>query len=188
MDFTAGKKKRNPHLTLDATAGSAPGWIGNGKFWSQDAANYYVKWLQGLRSKYVLELNAIGCRNEKGVNYEFAKTFRNTLNTSGFKDIKLHAFDNWTPEKLNFIKDMLQDEQLRNSIDIISGHVFNNYIPATNEEKEAAEKMGKPIWNIPILCTPVSGRRFVNGKIENNYNGYSEIIRKIAIEEKIFIY
>src|SRR6476620_3357015 len=64
-------KKRNPDLTLDATAWSAPGWVGNGNFWSQDAADYYVKWLQGLREVYGLELDAIGCRNEKGVDYNF---------------------------------------------------------------------------------------------------------------------
>jgi galactosylceramidase len=42
-------KKRNPNLTLTGMAWSAPGWVGNGNFWSQDAADYYVKWLTGLR-------------------------------------------------------------------------------------------------------------------------------------------
>ena len=32
-------KKRNPALTLDGAAWSAPGWIGGGEFWSQDAAD-----------------------------------------------------------------------------------------------------------------------------------------------------
>ncbi len=48
-------KKRNPDLTLDGAAWSAPGWIDNGNFWSQDAADYYVKWLQGRKNVYGLE-------------------------------------------------------------------------------------------------------------------------------------
>jgi len=81
-------KKRNPNLTLDGTAWSAPGWVGNGNFWSQDATDYYVKWLQGLRKVYHLEFDALGCRNEKGVNYDFAKMLRTTLNAMDLKKSK----------------------------------------------------------------------------------------------------
>ena len=42
-------KKRNRDITLDANAWGAPGWVGNGNFWSQDMADYYVKWIQGLK-------------------------------------------------------------------------------------------------------------------------------------------
>jgi len=140
-------KRRNPELSLDATAWSAPGWIGGGKFWSQDAADYYVKWLQGLRNVYHLELDAIGCRNEKGYDYRFAKTLRTTLNANGFEKVKLHAFDHWPKGKLDFVKDMQTDEQLRDAIDIISAHVFYGGVRATKEEQAMATKMGKPIWN-----------------------------------------
>lgn len=139
-------KRRNPDLTLDGTAWSAPGWVGNGSFWSQDAADYYVKWLQGLRSVYGLELDAIGCRNEKGTSYDFAKMLRSTLNASGFQKVKLHGFDNWGNEKLGFVKDLLKDEQLRNSIDIISAHTFSE-IEASTQDQQTAQQLGKPIWN-----------------------------------------
>ena len=33
-------KARDPYLTLDGCAWSAPGWVGNGNFWSQDMADY----------------------------------------------------------------------------------------------------------------------------------------------------
>ncbi|MDL2309570.1 hypothetical protein LJC39_00375 [Parabacteroides sp. OttesenSCG-928-B22] len=140
-------QKRNPNLTLDGTAWSAPGWIGDGTFWSQDAADYYVKWLEGLRDVYGLEFTAIGCRNEKGASYDFAKLFRKTLNANGFENIKLHAFDHWPKGKLDFVKDMLTDKELRDAIDIIGGHVFYEGDPVSEEEKEIAEKLGKPIWN-----------------------------------------
>lgn len=141
-------KRRNPDLTLDATAWSAPGWIGNGHFWSQDAADYYVKWLQGLRREYGLELDAIGCRNEKGVDYDFVKRFRKSMNENGFANVKLHAFDNWPPDwKLDFVKDMQTDRELRDAIDIISAHTFYEGGAVPEEVRKAAEEMGKPIWN-----------------------------------------
>lgn len=140
-------QKRNPELTLDGTAWSAPAWIGNGNFWSQDAADYYVKWLEGLRDVYGLKFSAIGCRNEKGDSYEFVKMLRKTLDANGFEDLPIHAFDNWYAEKLNFVFDMEKDEELRNAIDIIGGHVFYEERPVSEEQKALAAKMGKRIWD-----------------------------------------
>lgn len=152
-------RKRNANLSLDATAWSGPGWIGengdgfgkngggNGpNFFSQDGVDYYIKWLEGLRSVHGLELDAIGCRNEKGVSYDFAKALKKALLTWGFENVKLHAFDNWGGEKLNFVPDLLKDKELRDAIDIISAHTFSE-IKNTPAVIAAAEEMGKPIWN-----------------------------------------
>ena len=137
-------KRRNPKLSLDATAWSAPAWVGN--YWSQDMADYYVSWLSGLREVYGLELDAIGCHNEKGVSYDFAKMLRKTMNERGFQNVRLHAFDNWGGGKMNFLRDMQKDAKLREAIDIVSAHTFSE-IPLTKEQRELAEAMGKPIWN-----------------------------------------
>ncbi len=139
-------KMRNPNITLDGTAWSAPGWLGNGEFWSQDTADYYVKWLQGLRKVYGLEFDALGCRNEKGANYNFAKTLRPTLDANGFKKVKIHGFDNWPSNKFDFVKDMVTDEKLRDAIGIISAHTLVS-IPPSAEVQVMAARMDKPIWN-----------------------------------------
>ncbi|HEY5569932.1 MAG TPA: galactosylceramidase [Bacteroidales bacterium] len=139
-------KKRNPNISLDGAAWSAPGWVGNGNFWSQDAADYYVKFLQGLRKEYSLEFDAIGCRNEKGVNYDFAKMLRKTLDANGFEKVKIHAFDNWPDSKLNFVKDMVTDEKLREAVDILGAHTFAT-MPVSKEVQDIAARMNKPIWN-----------------------------------------
>ena len=73
-------RKRNSSILLDANAWGCPRWIGNNNFWSQDMCDYYVKWIKGLKCVYGLDLDAIGCRNEKGVNENFVKMFRATLN------------------------------------------------------------------------------------------------------------
>ncbi|KAF0095118.1 MAG: Galactosylceramidase [Puniceicoccaceae bacterium 5H] len=157
LDYTRGytwwvlreAKARNPQLSLDGAAWSAPGWIGGGDFWSQDAADYYVKWLEGLRDVYGLEFDAIGCRNEKGVSFSFVKRFRETLDANGFDDVKIHAFDNWPEDKFDFVDDMLHDAELQEAIDVIGGHVFYGQPDghASAEVQRMAEQMGKPIWN-----------------------------------------
>src|SRR5262249_26456832 len=124
-----------------------PGWIGKGKFWCQDAADYYVKWLQGLKSVYGLEVDALGCRNEKGIDLQFPKMLRATLDANGLQRGKIHAFDDFNAKsKFSWVKDMLTDEKLRDSVGIISAHT-NAEVPASPEVQEISAKLNKPIWN-----------------------------------------
>lgn len=139
-------KRRNPDLTLDACAWGAPGWVGHGEFWSQDMADYYVKWIAGLRSAHGLELDAIGCRNEKGVSLDFAKKFRAALDTAGFQGVPLHGFDNWGPNKFDWVDALTTDEALRKSIGIISNHTMSE-VPATVHVRALAQSLGKKLWN-----------------------------------------
>jgi galactosylceramidase len=159
----AEAKRRNPALTLDGAAWSAPGWIGNqgtafaqstGKdysgdkaFFSQDTIDYYVSWLKGLR-QHGLEMDAIGIRNEKGASYDFAKAFRKTLDANGFAKVKLHGFDNWPdPWKFKFVPDMATDKDLRDSLDVISSHNNPPKSVTPPEIKQLAAVMNKPLWN-----------------------------------------
>ena len=137
-------QKRNPRLTLDATAWSAPRWVGD--FWSQDMADYYVDWLEGARRWHGLEFDALGCHNEKGYSYDFAKRLRRTMDERGFGQVRLHAFDNWGRSKLDFLDEMLRDSTLAASIDVISAHTFGE-IAITPEQRAKIEQLGKPVWN-----------------------------------------
>jgi galactosylceramidase len=139
-------KNRNPAITLDAAAWSAPGWVGNRNFWSQDMCDYYVKWILGLKSAHGLDLDAIGCRNEKGVNENFVKMLRKTLDVNGLSAVKTHGFDNWQRNKWDWIKDLQTDPQLRDAVDVISNHTISES-PATPQVKALSERLGKPIWN-----------------------------------------
>ncbi len=142
----AEAKKRNPAITLDACAWGFPAWVGNGQFWSQDMADYYVKWIKGLKSEHGLDLDAIGTRNEKGVSIDFIKKLKTTLNANGLQNVKVHGFDNWQKDKWNWIPTLLTDEALRNSVDAVSNHTIASD-PAPAEIRKQLESMNKPIWN-----------------------------------------
>jgi galactosylceramidase len=141
-------KKRNPNLTLTGLTWSAPGWIGNGNLWSQDAADYETKWLEGLKDVYGITPNAIGMRNEKGVNFDYAKKMRTTLDRNGFQSVKLQGFDNWPKDKLEFVEQMLTDPDKRNAVDILSAHTLVE-VPPTDWEKlrQWSDELKKPLWN-----------------------------------------
>ena len=140
-------KRRNPKLSIDAAAWSAPGWLGNGEFWSQDTADYYVQWVEGLRREYGIKLDALGCRNEKGVSFEFAKMLRKSLDTAGLEDVRIHAFDHWPDYKFDFVPQMLDDPESQEAIDIIGAHVMYCRMHASPEVQQMAADMNKPIWN-----------------------------------------
>jgi galactosylceramidase len=108
--------------------------------------DYYVKWIKGLKCVYGLDLDAIGCRNEKGVNENFVKMFRATLNKNGLSRVKIHAFDNWQKDKFDWARDMKTDTVLRHSVDIISAHTMS-WIATPPDIIKLGGDLGKPIWN-----------------------------------------
>jgi galactosylceramidase len=139
-------KKRNPDITLDGCAWSCPNWVGNGNFWSQDMCDYYTQWILGLKSVYGLKMDAIGCRNEKGVSVDFVKKFRATLNSKGLEKVQIHGFDNWDRTKFDFVRRMTNDVELRDAVAIISAHTMAT-MPTPPDVLKITETYNKPIWN-----------------------------------------
>ena len=139
-------KRRNGDLSLDACAWGCPGWVGNGVFWSQDMADYYASWVKGLKSTYGLDLAALGCRNEKGVDEGFAKKLRATLNREGFPSVRIHGFDNWGKTKFDWVKDLEHDPELADAVAILSNHTMWE-TPTPPDVLRISESLHKPIWN-----------------------------------------
>ncbi len=145
-------KKRNPDITLDGVAWGCPAWIGadarnpNGQFFSQDMADYYAKWIKGAKTEHGLDINAIGCRNEKGVSIDFIKKLKATLNANGLQKVMVHGFDNWQRDKWDWIPQMSTDEVLRNSVDAVSNHTIAT-AAAPDNIRQMLDAMNKPIWN-----------------------------------------
>ncbi|HEY1686424.1 MAG TPA: hypothetical protein VGG19_16790 [Tepidisphaeraceae bacterium] len=140
-------KKRNPELTLDACAWSCPGWVGGGDFWSQDMADYYANWIMGLKRVYGLDLDAVGCRNERGAVTSWVKLFRRKLDAHGLTRVRIHGFDNPGNRYMwDWIPQLNTDHALFDSVNIISNHTLL-LGPFSNSVRQTIARSGKPLWN-----------------------------------------
>src|SRR3954469_13091409 len=76
-------KARNPNITLVGLTWGAPGWIGNGTFFTNDAIDYLLAWL-GCATSHGLTINYLGGWNEKGRDLNWYKNLRSSLNSHGY--------------------------------------------------------------------------------------------------------
>ena len=76
-------KLRNSNIQLDALEWGAPGWIGNGNFFSQDNINYIVGFVQGAQQIYGLTINYVGVWNESSYNAAWIKQLKSALQAAG---------------------------------------------------------------------------------------------------------
>jgi galactosylceramidase len=141
-------RQRNPAIVLDATAWSAPAWLGNGNFWSQDTADYLSKWIMGAKSAHGLDIDYVGCRNEKGDNTSWVKTFRTTLNSNNLTNVGIHAFDNWGATSWTWATGMNTDATLKAAVYAIGSHTTSSFGSTKGTPPPAnVIAIGKPIWD-----------------------------------------
>lgn len=144
---------RNPSIQLDATAWSAPGWVGGGTFFSQGTTNYLADYIAGAQSAHGLDLNYVGCRNEKGINESFLETFRTTLNSAGLPAVGIHGFDNYnyatgSASPWNWVLDLTTNATLASDVYAIGEHTTWGEAGAPPASViAAAQDAGKPIWD-----------------------------------------
>ncbi len=139
-------KKRNPEIILDALAWGAPGWIGNGNYYSADCASYIAKFILGAKAHHQLDINFVGIWNERDFNVEWIKLLRKTLDEHGLANVRIVASDmNGPVHKMWEIADsMLADPELAKAIYAIGVHY------PWGELTESAVKMkeeGKKLWS-----------------------------------------
>lgn len=136
-------RKRNPNIVLECLAWGAPAWVGNGKFYSQDMADYLVKFIQGAKRVHNLNINFVGTWNEcnnLGFSYNPAwiKLLRRTLDQNNLQKVGIVAPDqmgNW-----NIIDDMNKDADLKAAIAAVGVH----YPKCTSPP--AAQACAVPLW------------------------------------------
>ena len=144
---------RNPKIQLDVTAWSAPGWVGGGNFFSQATTTYLADYVAGAKSAHGLDLNYVGCRNEKGIDENFLIAFRATLNAAGLTAVGIHGFDNWqyatgSGSPWNWVPDLTTNAALAKAVYAVGEHTTwgSAGAPPANV-KAAAKQAGKAIWD-----------------------------------------
>jgi len=149
-------KKRNPDIILDCLAWGAPGWIGGGNYYSQDMADYVVKFIKGAKDVYGLDINYTGIANERYYDVAWIKLLRRTLDTNGLNHVGIVVADQ---AELNMIQSptppsdltvwgiagvINQDPELKAAVTAIGGHYPFRH-GATNMSS-AALTSGLPLW------------------------------------------
>lgn len=136
-------KARNPKIILDALPWGAPGWIGNGKYYSQDMANYIVKFIQGAKKRHGLDIQYVGIWNETNYDPAYIKVLKKTLLANGLptKVVAADLYEN----QWKITDDFKLDPELKKDVYAISVHYSrvkgNFYVTGS------ALDCGKPLWS-----------------------------------------
>ena len=94
-------KQRNPNIKLYGLPWTFPAWVGNNT-WNPYAypnltAGYIVKWVEGAKTVYNLDIDYIGIWNERSYNITYIETLRAALDAAGFDNTMIIASDrDWT--------------------------------------------------------------------------------------------
>ena len=136
-------KARNPKIMLDILPWGAPGWIGNGKYYSQDMANYMVKFIQGAKKADGLDIDYVGIWNETNYDVGYIKMLKKTLVANGLttKVVAADLYEN----QWKITDDFKQDPELKNAVYAITAHYArvkgNFYVTG------GALESGKLLWS-----------------------------------------
>lgn len=138
-------KKRNPDIILEGLQWGAPGWIGNGQFFSKDNAELVAAWIKGMKRYHNLDIDYVGICNERIYDVPYIKLLRKVLDSNGLQNVKIDAGDLWEPEnKWKIADDIIGDKELGDAVAVINAHtteLLNHFVTANTR------LANKPIWN-----------------------------------------
>ncbi|MFF5075459.1 ricin-type beta-trefoil lectin domain protein [Actinoplanes sp. NPDC000266] len=134
---------RNPQIKLAALPWTAPGWIGNGDFWSQDMIDYDISWLNCARG-HGLTISYLGGWNERGHDSGWYKSLRSSLNAAGYSAVQIVGDDSgWS-----MADEFAGDPTLRNAVGVLGNHYVCGYLSQAEScsTTQNARSSGKPLW------------------------------------------
>ncbi len=137
-------KKRNPAIILDSLAWGAPGWIGEGHFYSQDMADYSAKFVEGARSAHGLDIRYTGIWNERRHDSGYVELLHHTL-LSQHLLTKIVCCDETPGENpWGIVTEIAQDPALQAAVAAVGVHYPHVHEHLTTPD--AAQQSGKPLW------------------------------------------
>ncbi|MDQ7808764.1 ricin-type beta-trefoil lectin domain protein [Amycolatopsis sp. A133] len=141
-------KARNPGIKLVGLPWGAPGWIGNGTFFSSDLTDYYLSWL-GCAKQHGLTIDYLtSVQNEKQWSADWTVTLRNALNANGYSAVKIISGDSW-PGDWGPASAISTNTAYRNATDVLSAHYTCGYLSAQTSCSVPANvtNTGKTLWS-----------------------------------------
>ena len=168
-------KKRNPSIYLDCLEWGCPGWIGNGKYYSRDNADYIVAFLKGATQYHNLKFDYTGIWNEKKPDYNWIKLLRTTLDSNGLKDVKIIAADffDW-----DIAAAMASDKELLDAVYALGIHYNERWQQKPYSSTEIAQSLNKSLrnseggpwrgdWDGFEYLVKLYNRNYITGKATN---------------------
>ncbi|MGO4535945.1 hypothetical protein AB4079_13685 [Leifsonia sp. 2MCAF36] len=132
--------RRNPNIKLGALAWGAPGWIGNGEYYSDDNIEYMLDWL-GCAKSQGLTIDNMGVRNERTYDAAWIKQFRAALDKAGYTRVRIIASDEAASHGAWPIADaMAADPALNDAVGLLGNHY------STGPSSDTAQTLNKPLW------------------------------------------
>ena len=139
--------RRNPSIILDALAWGAPGWIGNGRFYSQDMANYVADFIQGAKRTHNLDIRYTGIWNERPYDPAYVKLLHRTLLKQGIATQIVCCDDYHRDKQFEVIAALEKDPGLAASVAAIGVH----YPRATDIDQYSTtpkvKASGRKLWS-----------------------------------------
>jgi hypothetical protein len=138
-------QKRNPAIKIEILQWGAPGWVGNGNFYSKENAQFIAGYIKGLKKYHDINIDYTGIRNEVMYDINWIKLLRKTLDENGLSKVKIDVGDQWKPaDQWQIAKDIAKDPELNKAVYAINAHVPENTGFVTPAE---TQQIHKPIWS-----------------------------------------
>ena len=140
-------RKRNPRIILDVLPWGAPGWVGGGKLYSEDMANYMADFIQGAERVHHLDIAYTGIWNEKVYDARYVKTLHRVLAERHLpvRIVCCDEYDGQGAGQWAIAEAMNNDPELKADVDVIGVHYPHTKGMTTTTE--AARQSGKPLWS-----------------------------------------
>ena len=121
-------KARNPNIKLYGLAWGAPGWIGNGNFWSQDMIDYLIV-LAGLRQAAQPDASTTSAAGTSAAtNAGWYEQPPQRAERNGYGDVKIVAADSGLGRRPTT---MVERPGVRgNAVDVVGAHYPCGYLAA----------------------------------------------------------
>lgn len=141
-------RNRNHNIKLGCLEWGTPGWIGQGRFYSQDNINYVTSFIKNVKKYYNISIDYTGIWNERMYNINYIKELRKSLDNKGLKNVKIVAADQCCGNQWSIAKDIQQDKELSKSIAIFGDHYpERSSYPNRYQSNILLKKTNKPIEN-----------------------------------------
>lgn len=147
FQLAADIKKINPDVTLDMLWWSEPRWVTDSDDVYAARYKWYKQTLDAAYETYGLVFDYVSAnKNERAVDNEWIIYLSKALKSENdcpydYSKIKIVAADEnatW-----NIARDMLDNEELRDAVDVIGSHYTSH---ADDNAKKLAEEYGKELW------------------------------------------